>query len=283
MPTASVIIACYNCADTLGSQLEALARQDYLDDFEVIVVDNRSTDALREVVDSYAEAFPSLRLVEAVERQGVAHAKNVGAKHASNELLLFCDADDVVGDGWMHALVSTLEESSVAVGPLERTALNSPSVVESRGAVAQGLVSRFSYLPHAFGGNFGIWKRIHDSVGGFDEELGTGQDTEYFWRLQLNGYELKEASTAWIHNRLPDSFGGTYRQARRLSCGLILVHKRYRKHGLAFPSYFSIMKGSVRSLLSLPRVVLPSQRIRVAWLLGWRVGQIQGIVKHRGA
>src|SRR5262245_35038573 len=106
----SVIIPCYNAAETIGDQLEALTCQRWSQLWEVVVVDNKSTDRSRTIVESYQKRLPNLRMINAFERQGQAHARNVGAQVACGESLAFCDADDEVGAEWLAAMGEALSK-----------------------------------------------------------------------------------------------------------------------------------------------------------------------------
>jgi len=83
----SVVIPVYNGADTLGGCLDALYASDY-GDFEVIVVDDGSTDATPQVVSRYR-----CRMLTLPQNVGAAQAKNAGAQEATGEILFFTDAD----------------------------------------------------------------------------------------------------------------------------------------------------------------------------------------------
>ena len=100
----SLIIPCYNATDTIGAQLEAVARQQYRQLWEVIVSDNGSIDSSREVVERFKGQLPRLRIVDASDRHGAAHARNRGAAMASGDALVFVDADDEVAPGWLEAI-----------------------------------------------------------------------------------------------------------------------------------------------------------------------------------
>ena len=74
----SVIIPCYNAAETIAEQLEALTRQQWDKPWEIIVANNRSTDGSMAIVERYMERLPNLRIVDASERQGQPFALNTG-------------------------------------------------------------------------------------------------------------------------------------------------------------------------------------------------------------
>lgn len=77
----SVILPCYNGAKTIAVQLEALAHQSYTGSWELVVVNNGSTDRSMEIVASYRDYIPDLRIVEAY---GLPDRPNSG------DLALFC-------------------------------------------------------------------------------------------------------------------------------------------------------------------------------------------------
>jgi len=83
----SVVIPCLNAAATIGAQLDALAGQSWPGDWEVIVADNGSTDGSREIARSYQGRLPGLKLVDASDRRGQAHARNLGAAPNYNIVL----------------------------------------------------------------------------------------------------------------------------------------------------------------------------------------------------
>ena len=104
----SVIIPCYNAAPTIAAQLDALTGQCWMHQWEVIVVNNHSTDGSMEVVERYRTRLPHLRIVDAFARRSRPYALNVGAAAATGESLAFCDADDEVGPGWVAAIGDAL-------------------------------------------------------------------------------------------------------------------------------------------------------------------------------
>jgi glycosyltransferase involved in cell wall biosynthesis len=110
----SVVIPCFNAASTLGTQLEALARQRYNQDWEVIIADNGSTDGSLAVAESYKSRLPGLRVVDSSDRRGAAHARNIGALNSTGDHLLYCDADDEVAPGWMAAMAEALSRHELS-------------------------------------------------------------------------------------------------------------------------------------------------------------------------
>ena len=131
---ASVIIPVYNGASYIMQQLDALAVQTGNPSFEVLVCDNGSTDDTRAVVESYNASYP-LRVVDASQRAGASHARNMGAVQAMGDVLIFCDGDDLVEPDWVasHLYVQNLYSPVIASGSLLHDRANTREVLRAYG------------------------------------------------------------------------------------------------------------------------------------------------------
>ena len=122
-----MVIPAYNAAATLAEQLEALAGQQYEDDWEVVIADNGSTDGTADIARRYLPRFKALTLVDGGPRRGHSAPRNAGAKAARGELLAFCDADDIVAPGWLQAMADAARHYDLIGGWLDVRALNDDS------------------------------------------------------------------------------------------------------------------------------------------------------------
>jgi GT2 family glycosyltransferase len=282
----SVIIPCYNAGDTIGKQLEALTRQRWSQPWEVIVVDNGSTDRSRMIVESYQQQLPNLRIVDAFERLGQAHARNVGAQAARGELLAFCDADDEVEANWLEAIGAALSNHDFVACRFDFQKLNPSSRREDFATTQVNDLQKACYPPflfHAGGGSLGVKRSVHETIGGFDESLLFCEDTDYCFRLQLAGVKLHFVPDALVHIRNRETLNGSFRQARLWAQYQILLYKRYQqltgmKAERPWITYFRRWKGL---FWRLPE--LRMKEGRAAWFrsLGWQIGRLQGSLKHR--
>ncbi len=284
----SVIIPCFNGAETIAVQLEALARQDWSEPWEVVVSDNGSTDNSMEIVEQYRNRLAGLRIVDASDKRGQAHAKNVGARNALGESLVFCDADDEVAPGWVSAMGSALSKYDFVACRMDTEKLNPSWVLKSRGNSQASGVPRYDYppyLPHAGGSTIGVKRSIHESVGGFDESMLLLEDTDYCWRIQLENIELRFVPDALIHVRFKTSLKDIYRQASRWGEYNVKIYKRYLPLGMPRLSW----KQGVFSYIDFIRYAAKNvKRLRDmegkaywAWQWGWHVGRVQGSIKYR--
>ena len=280
----SVIIPCLNAATTLGAQLDALCRQTWPGEIEVLVADNGSTDGSRELAESYRDRLPRLRILRAVDRKGPAHAKNVAAASATGDVLLFCDADDEVDPGWIAGVVRELEKHEAAASRHEINRLNGERARRLHGDPAQqyGLSSYTNppFLDHAGGCGLGIRRGVFEALGGFDESYEVLEDTDLCWRLQLAGHGLVFAPEAVVHVRYPATLAGAVRQAARYGRYNVYIYTRYQSRGMPrLPALPGLLRlGSL--VLRCPQLLSPSARGRWLWLAGWRLGRLLGCLRY---
>jgi glycosyltransferase involved in cell wall biosynthesis len=280
----SVVIPCLNAAETIGSQLQALGRQRWNEPWEVIVADNGSTDATREVVERLASCVPQLRVVDASERQGAAYARNVGARHARGELLVFCDADDEVGSDWLPAIGAALCDHDFVASRMDIEKLN-PGCVAARLAAPQARGLQYvrypPYLAHAGGSGLGIKRSLHEQVGGFDATLPRLEDTDYCFRVQMLGTELVFIPEAVVHIRYSFKPVSLFNQARLWAKYNELMYRRYGGGARMVHPWATYVQTWRDLIFCVPRTL--HKETRPGWMktLGTQIGLLQGAIRFR--
>ena len=246
----SVIVPCFNAADTIPNQLEALANQQWSEPWEVIVADNGSTDDSVTIVEQYQEKLPNLLIVDASDKSGRAHACNIGVLAAASDAIAFCDADDEVAPEWVAAMGEALSQYDFVACRLDDEKLNEPWTLKYRRSGQRDGLQKdeyLCYLPHAAGASLGVKRSAYDAVGGFDESILILEDTDFCWKIQLKGVELQFVPEAVVHYRFRHTLDGIYRQARGYGEGHVLLYKKYKS--LGSPKLF--WKESIKTWLFL--------------------------------
>jgi glycosyltransferase involved in cell wall biosynthesis len=277
----TVVMPAHNAAATIGEQLDALVGQVWSGSWEVVVVDNRSTDATAEIVARYSGTDPRIRLIRATERNGIGYTRNTGIDAARGRSIVMADSDDVVAPGWLAAIGDALCRAEFVTGPLDVKALNPPRVVETRGfAIEQGPGEFLGTFPFAHSCNMGFRRRVVDRVGRFDESLVNGSDVEYSYRLWRAGIELVYVPEAVVRYRYRTEIADLYRQARNYARAKATLVQRFRADGTDIR-----VPGSWRNWLWLvrnaPRLRTDAGRARWVWVLGGCVGSVQGAWRAR--
>jgi GT2 family glycosyltransferase len=200
-PRISVVVCSYNGARTLRDTLAALAQLDY-PDYEVIVVNDGSTDATPAIAADYA-----VRLISIANR-GLSSARNTGWQAATSEIVAYIDDDAYPDPHWLTYLAATFRSTDyVGVGgpnlappgdgPVADCIANAP------GGPVHVLVSDRE-AEHIPGCNMAFRRAALEAIGGFDPRYRTaGDDVDICWRLQENGGTLgfHPAALVWHHRR----------------------------------------------------------------------------------
>jgi len=172
----SFIIPAFNEEKTISSTLESISNQRALADFEILVVDNGSTDNTAKVAASH----PRTKVIKYTAMKGPAATRNEGARHAKGEILVFFDADVIVPQDWPQKMLEIFQKNPkmVAVsGPYKYLEFN----------LIQRLLEKIAYwlflFPIGFvlrkakvgtvmlGGNLVVKKWAFDKIGGFDAKI----------------------------------------------------------------------------------------------------------------
>ena len=279
----SVVVPVRNHRRWLGQQLDALARQTYAGPCEVVVVDNGSTDGGMDVARAFAGRLPSLRIVDASDRRGINHARNAGARAARGDLLVFCDADDVVADGWVDALVRAARSADVVGGRLAWDRLNDPLACAWRPAPRpQGLGATHGFLPYAPGGNLAVWTRVARELGWDERFRYASSDQEFGWRAQLAGYRLGFAPDAVVHQRFRAGLGAMAWQQFVHGVSGAKVVRAFRDRAMPPPDNRAALLRW-RWLAAHAPDLLRSPELRGQWIrrAAFRLGRLTGSVAYR--
>lgn len=280
VPEVTVVIPARDAATTLGAQLDALAAQDYPRPLVVVVADNGSTDDTAARAAAWRDRFGELRVVDASDRPGAAHARNVGTRAAGTELVLCCDADDVADPGWVRHLVAALAGADAVAGGT--ASFHGPEPASLPAPVAFGTAG-FGFLPGMPGASCGYHRAAWASVGGFAEELAAGgEDLDFAWRLQLAGLTLAQAPEGFVRYREPAAAGALLRRWYHYGRVQPLLLRRFRASGMRPDRTARVLAAWVGLLLDVPRL-LTGGEARRRWCreAGRRTGRLAGSVRFR--
>lgn len=277
----SVVLPVMNGVPHLASQLESIARQEAPFPWETIVVDNGSSDGTWEVVASFEECLSRLLVLEEPVR-GKSNALNRGAEAARGELLVFLDQDDVIAPGYLAAMAEALDVYPFVASRLDDTLLNADSLRRSRPRTqSDGVGNPFGFLPCATGCSIGIRRSVFQEVGGFDPSIQISDDVDFSWRVQLTGYPLAFAPEAVLHYRYRSTLREIFGQARSYGTAGPALYKRYGQLGMPRRSPVAAVRFHTGFLFRLARARSWSDLAACVFLLGFRIGILEGSLKNR--
>ena len=187
LPKISIIIVNYNGKELLQKCLESLFKTDY-ENFEVILVDNNSTDGSIEFV---TKNYPKIIVIKLDSNKGFAEPNNVGAKIAKGEHLLFLNNDTVTTSNFISEMIKVLEKDQ-RVAICQSLLLRPNGDVDSSGDFIDKIgivynsktkIDQIKEVSSARGACMMIRKKIFDKLGGFDEKFFFSfEDFDLGWR-----------------------------------------------------------------------------------------------------
>jgi len=194
-PKVSVIIVNYNGKKFLEKCLESLCKVNY-ENFEIIVVDNNSTDGSIELV---TKNYPSIILLKLNSNKGFAEPNNIGAKIANGKYLLFLNNDTIVTPSFISEMVQVIEnDKKIAI--CQSLLLKPDESVDSSGDFIDHLgvvynstkkTDEIREISSARGASMLIRKDVFDILEGFDEKFYVSfEDVDLGWRTWMIGYKV---------------------------------------------------------------------------------------------
>jgi len=194
-PKVSVIIVNYNGKTLLEKCLESLFEVNY-DDFEVILVDNNSTD---ETIEFVTKNYPSIIIIKLDSNKGFAEPNNMGAKIAKGEYLLFLNNDTVVTTNFISEMIKVIENDkkiaicqSLLLKP-DQSVDSSGDFIDKLGVVynSKKNVDDIREISSARGASMLVKKELFHNLEGFDERFFVSfEDVDIGWRTWIMGYKV---------------------------------------------------------------------------------------------
>jgi glycosyltransferase involved in cell wall biosynthesis len=232
---ASVIIPAYNASNTIEETLRVLEAQTEKA-FDVIVVDDGSTDGTREIVARY----PVKMLIQ--DHRGPAAARNLGARNAKGDILVFTDSDCTPTETWLAEMLKPFKEPHIIgvqgrymTKQCELTAKFVQYEIEER-------YNRMSKLEHIdFIGSYSAAYRRDAflQAGGFDESFPTasGEDPDLSFRLSKKGFKMVFNNKAVVYHRHPSILSDYLRKKFNRAYWRVTLYKKHA--GKAFKDTYT--------------------------------------------
>ena len=204
-PKVSIIIVNYNGKELLQKCLDSLLKVNY-DNFEIILVDNNSTDGSVEFI---TKNYPSLIIIKLDSNKGFAEPNNVAAKISKGKYLLFLNNDTVVTPNFISEMVKVMEtDKKIAV--CQSLLLKPDGSVDSSGDFIDHLgvvynskteIDEIREVSSARGASMLVRSDIFEKLDGFDQKFFvTFEDVDLCWRSWILGYRVLIIPTSIVYH-----------------------------------------------------------------------------------
>ena len=204
-PKVSIIIVNYNGKELLQKCLDSLLKVNY-DNFEIILVDNNSTDGSVEFI---TKNYPSLIIIKLDSNKGFAEPNNVAAKISKGKYLLFLNNDTVVTPNFISEMVKVMEtDKKIAI--CQSLLLKPDGSIDSSGDFIDDLgvvynsktkIDEIREVSSARGASMLVRSDIFEKLDGFDQKFFiTFEDVDLCWRSWILGYRVLIIPTSIVYH-----------------------------------------------------------------------------------
>lgn len=234
-PHVSIVVPVYNRADLLARCLATLCQQSYPQAcYEIVVVDDGSTDDSAMVAQAIGETWPGALTVIRQANGGPSSARNAGIYASQSQLVAFTDSDCVAASDWLVALVRTLTTTQAdgVGGPIANEL--------PRSWVARYLIAarffrhreRHGVVDYLLTANVLFKRDALLAVEGFSARKGVwGEDADLSFRLRQSGYRLALSATGVVtHYGTPASLRSLVSDLYRYGRGNAILSQRWQNH-----------------------------------------------------
>lgn len=240
-PFVSILIPCHNEADQVDETIAAALAQRY-PDYEVIAINDGSSDDTAEKLNALAEKHPRLRVVHMDRNLGKANALRMGALAARSEYLICIDGDALLDEYATHWMVWHLQS-----GPRVGAVTGNPRIRNRSTLLGRLQVGEFSSIigmikraQRVYGRLFTVsgvicaFRRtaLH-RIGYWADDMVT-EDIDISWRLQMDHWDIRYEPNALCFILMPETFKGLWRQRLRWAQGGVEVMLRHTRDLLSW-------------------------------------------------
>lgn len=208
-PSISIVIPAYNSAKFLPEVIQSVLKQTY-QNWELLVIDDGSTDNTATLVNNYCQQDPRIRLISK-KNGGVSSARNLGVELATSELIAFLDSDDLWLPDKLSVHIEYMNNHPEVGVSFARVELIDPQG-KSTGKLTANLVDNlqpytFFYTnPTVTTSNVVVRKSVFQSSGGFDKTIKYSEDIDLLFRIAFQSdWKIEGIDQTLIQYRLHSS------------------------------------------------------------------------------
>ena len=228
----SIIIPVYNRPQEVDELLESLCGQT-VKDFEVVVVEDGSSEKCDSVCEKYADKIELHYYFK--PNSGPGPSRNYGAERSQGEYLIILDSDVIVPDNYLEIIQQELENDPCdAFGgpdrahpsftPIQKAINYSMTSFFTTGGIRGGKQKLDKFYPRSF--NLGIKKSVYDALGGF-APMRYGEDIDLSTRIFKGGYSCRLFPEAFVYHKRRVKFSSFFKQVKHSGEARIVLKNKY--------------------------------------------------------
>ncbi|WP_299061506.1 glycosyltransferase [uncultured Polaribacter sp.] len=245
----SIIVPVYNRPKEVDELLESLTKQDFSNNFEILIIEDGSTEKSEQIVEKYTNQLDLKYYFK--ENSGAGASRNFGMQKATGNYFIILDSDVIVPKSYLTAVKKALESNFTDAfgGPdaahesftdVQKAINYSMTSVLTTGGIRGKKKSVGKFQPRSF--NLGLSKKAFEITQGFSK-MKNGEDIDLTFRLWDNGFETQLIENAFVYHKRRSTISQFFNQTFGFGTARPILNKKYPKTAKItywFPSVFII-------------------------------------------
>ncbi len=230
----SLIIPIYNRPEEINELLESLTKQSYQEPFEVVIVEDGSTQTCKHIVEQFKELNCSYYFKD---NSGPGQSRNFGMQHAKGDYFIILDSDCIIPEDYLQHVAENLKAnySDCFGGPdaahesftvLQKGINYSMTSFLTTGGIRGGKKSVEKFHPRSF--NMGYSREVFEKTHGF-AKMRFGEDIDMTLRILESGFTTRLIEAAFVYHKRRSTFNQFYKQVFNSGIARINLYKRHPK------------------------------------------------------
>jgi glycosyltransferase involved in cell wall biosynthesis len=213
----SVIIPAHNEEKVIGKCLKAIMIQSCKKNFEVIVINDGSTDKTEDIVKKYP-----VKLIRFNQRHSAAFARNVGAKKAKGKFIVFIDADQIAEKKFIEKIINFIKKENFDGSDYLNFSFKPKTIFQKAWSAFRKFYPSVGF-PHI------IKRKVFKKLHGFNEKIFYYEDDDLKERFVKAGYNFKGPINAKVYHIEPENWSDFVRQRKWQAKGILSVLKERKR------------------------------------------------------
>lgn len=247
--TFSLVIPVYNRLQEIDELLQSLVKQTYQKDFEVVIVEDGSTETCESNIEKYAEKLNIKYFFK--KNSGAGPSRNYGMQQATGNYFIILDSDVLLPTQYLQEVENALihnytdafggaDTAHNSFTSLQKAINYSMTSVLTTGGIRGKKKSVGKFQPRSF--NFGLSKKAFEKINGFSE-MKYGEDIDLTFRLWNNDFETQFIENAFVYHKRRSTISQFFKQTFSFGTARPVLNRKYPKTAKMtywFPSLFVI-------------------------------------------
>ncbi len=242
-PIISIVVPAYNEEENIVNLLHSLKKQNLSQKYEIIIVDNKSTDNTIQIIKQYKIKYQmdNLKVISSSGKLG--KVRNTGVAKSKGKWIIFIDADEIAGKNWLKNLMEKINDYDILIGSVNVSNAKKNSITKFFDLYHKEVrknLKKNKNIKMAGTGNLLVNRKIFDNGIMFDNNFPTSEDGDFTYRAFKKGYKFGYVDDAKIYHKLPQTMRQLFYYEKKMIIGSLLLLSKHSDWNTFFKLIYEI-------------------------------------------